>query len=87
MNEATRKIKKQVKECTLQELQEWFSVECGCQYSHIDIYWYYVAFYTVDDDIFNKKNGYSVGNVHHKEACILNKEDFIEVYEKIPDIF
>lgn len=88
MNEETRPtIKKKVKDCTIEELHEWFSNKYGFLYSHIDAYWYYVAFYTVEDDIFNKKNDYSVGNVHHKQTCILSKDDFIEVYEKIPDIF
>ncbi len=77
---------KKVKDCTLEELKEWFYKKYDCLYNHMDTYWYYVAFYTVSDDIFNNENGYGVGNVRHKQTCTLNKEDFIEVYEKIPDI-
>lgn len=88
MNEETKStVKKKVKDCTLQELKDWFSSKYGYLYSHMNTYWYYIAFYTVEDDIFNNENGYSVGDAHHKQTCILNKEDFIEVYEKIPDIF
>lgn len=62
-------MKKKVKDCTIEELEQHFIKKFNLKPSHIDIYWYDVRFFTVEDD----------GNGMEKPDYWLWKDTEIEV--------
>lgn len=44
-------MKKQVKDCTIEELEQWFTKEEGYLVPKIEIHWYEVSFYDSDYNI------------------------------------
>ena len=47
-------MKKKVKDCTIEELEQHFIQKFNIKPSHIDIFWYDVRFFTVENDIIPK---------------------------------
>lgn len=48
-------MKKKVKDCTIEELEQHFIQKFNIKPSHIDIYWYDVRFFTVEEDVTRSK--------------------------------
>lgn len=47
-------MKKKVKDCTIEELEKHFIKKFDLEPTHIEIYWYDVRFFTVENDIIPK---------------------------------
>lgn len=48
-------MKKKVIDCSIKELEEHFIKKFDIKPSHIDIYWYDVRFFTVEEDMTRNK--------------------------------
>jgi hypothetical protein len=48
-------MRKKVKNCTINELEQHFIQKFNIKPSHIDIYWYDVRFFTVEEDVIGSK--------------------------------
>lgn len=46
---------KKVRDCTIDELEQHFIQKFNVKPSHIDIYWYDVRFFTVEEDVMRSK--------------------------------
>ena len=47
-------MKKKVKDCTIEELEQHFIQKFNIKPSHIDIFWYDVRFFTIENDTVPK---------------------------------
>lgn len=44
-------MKKKVKDCTITELEKWYTKKEGYIPDYISVYWYDVRFYSIDSNI------------------------------------
>lgn len=62
-------MKKKVRDCTVDELEKYFIKKFNLKPSHIDIYWYDVRFFTIEEDVVKSKT----------PAYFLDKDKEIEI--------